>query len=63
MLEDRGLADTALSVDDEDMIDELARQGAFDSGEHILPAEEHARFEYGRSSDIGIDIIWHDALL
>jgi hypothetical protein len=32
VFEDRGLADAALAVDDEDVIDELARQGTFDPG-------------------------------
>ncbi|MEA3325755.1 MAG: hypothetical protein U9R53_00330 [Chloroflexota bacterium] len=59
LLEDGGLADAALPVDDEDMINEFACQAVFDPVKDILAPEEHTRLYDGCSSDIRIAKVVH----
>jgi len=59
LLEDGCLADAALTVDDQDMVNVLARQRALDPIEHILAAKEHAGFGDRRASDVRVEQLWH----
>lgn len=55
LFEDGGLADAALAVEDEDVIDELAGEGALDPVEDVLAAEEHGLLCDWGSGNVRID--------
>jgi hypothetical protein len=60
LLEDGGLANPALAVDDEDVVDELARQAVLNPSKDIFTPEEHTRLNDGCPSNIRIAQIIHN---
>ena len=62
LLEDRGLADPALAVYDQDMVDKPSTQVLLNPVEYILSTEEHARFYNRGSCDVWIEKIVHRSI-
>jgi hypothetical protein len=54
LFEDGGLADSALAVDDEDVIHELAGERAPNPIEDVLSAEEHGLLGDWGAGDVGV---------
>ena len=60
LLQDGSLANPALPVDDEDVVNEFSCQAVLDPAKDILATEEHARFNNGGTGDIWIAQVTHD---
>src|SRR3990172_12368826 len=54
LLQDRGLADPPLPVDDQDVIGKLPRQTVLNPVKDVLPAEEHLGVGDRRAGDVGV---------
>ena len=59
LFEDGGFADAALAMQHQDVVNEFPRQASLNPAKDILAAEEHAGFDNGCSSDIGIENVIH----
>ena len=62
MLKYRGLANPALAVDYQDVVDETSTQVLLNPIEYVLPAKEHAWFYDRGSRDVWIEKIVHRSI-